>query len=297
MSAFDAQTRTLISRAQLNRPLARRIYWVLLVATIAVFTLVFLFPLYWVFSSGLKSASEVLQSPPTLIPHSVSPHNYATAWSDFNLGRYILNTTYYAVGALLLQLVFDVAAAYALSKLRPVLGNVVLALMLATLMIPATVLVIPNYLTAINVPVLHLNLVNSPMAIWLPAVANGFNIFLLKRFFDSIPEELLAAAAIDGAGPLRALWSIVLPMSRPILGVVSIFGTVAVWKDVLWPLLVLTDPTKMTVNTGLLNLTGDGIPENILMASLAIASVPTIVFFLVFQRSIMSGLTTGSLKG
>jgi multiple sugar transport system permease protein len=164
-------------------------------------------------------------------------------------------------------------------------------------MIPATVLVIPNYLTAINIPVLHLSLINSPVAIWMPAVANGFNIFLLKRFFDSIPEELLAAAAIDGAGPLRALWSIVLPMSRPILGVVSIFGTVAVWKDVLWPLLVLTDPTKSTVNTGLLNLTGDGIPENILMASLAIAALPTIVFFLVFQRSIMSGLTAGSIKG
>ncbi len=297
MSAFDVQTRTLISRAQLNRPLARRIYWVLLVLTIVVFTLVFLFPLYWLFSSGLKSASEVLQSPPTLVPHTWSFHNYSTAWSDFNLGRFIFNTTYYAIGALLLQLVFDVAAAYALSKLRPVLGNVVLGMMLATLMVPATVLVIPNYLTAINVPVLHWSLINSPVALWLPAVANGFNIFLLKRFFDSIPEELLAAAAIDGAGPIRALWSIVLPMSRPILGVVSIFGTVAVWKDVLWPLLVLPDPTKSTVNTGLLNLTGDGIPENILMASLAIASLPTIVFFLIFQRSIMSGLTAGSIKG
>ena len=297
MSAFDVRSRTLISQAQLNRPLARRIYWVLLVVTIAVFAVVFLFPLYWVFTSGLKSASEVLQSPPTLVPHTWDFHNYATAWSDFNLGRFIFNTTYYAVGAVLLQLVFDVAAAYALSKLRPVLGNVVLAMMVATVMIPATVLVIPNYLTAINVPVLHWNLINTPAAIWLPAVANGFNIYLLKRFFDSIPEELLAAAAIDGAGPLRALWSIVLPMSRPILGVVSIFGTVAVWKDVLWPLLVLTDPSKSTVNTGLLNLTGDGIPENVLMAALATASVPTIIFFLLLQRNILSGLTTGSLKG
>jgi multiple sugar transport system permease protein len=107
----------------------------------------------------------------------------------------------------------------------------------------------------------------------------------------------MAAAAIDGAGPVRTLWSIVLPMSRPILGVVSIFSTVAVWKDVLWPLLVLTDTSKLTVNTGLINLTGDGIPENILMAALAIASVPTIVFFLIFQRNIMAGLTAGSVKG
>ena len=297
MSAFDVQTRTLISRTQLSRPVAKRIYWIVLVLAILLFAVVFLFPLFWVATSGVKSASEVLQSPPTLIPHHWNFSNYSTAWSDFNLGKFIFNTAYYAVGAVLLQLIFDVAAAYALSKLRPVLGNLVLAGMLATLMIPATVLVIPNYLTAIDVPVLHWSLINSPLAIWLPSVANGFNIFLLKRFFDSIPVELMAAAAIDGAGPLRALWSIVLPMSRPILGVVSIFATVAVWKDVLWPLLVLTDPNKLTVNTGLLNLTGDGIPENILMASLAVASVPTIVFFLIFQRSIMSGLTAGSVKG
>lgn len=297
MSAFDVQNRTLISRNQLSRPLARRIYWTVLVATVVVFAFMFLFPLYWLVSSGLKSASEVEQIPQTLIPHTWQWNNFSTAWSNYDLGRFIFNTAYYALGAVVLQLVFDVAAAYALSKLRPVLGNLVLFLMLATLMIPATVLVIPNYLTAVNVPVLHWNLINNPMAIWLPSVANGFNIFLLKRFFDSIPEELMAAAAIDGAGPLRALRSIVLPMSRPILAVVSIFAMVAVWKDVLWPLLVLNDTSKMTINVGLLNLTGDGIPLNIEMASLAVAAVPTIVFFLIFQRNIMAGLTAGSLKG
>jgi multiple sugar transport system permease protein len=297
MSAFDTRGRTLISRAQLNRPRARRVYWTLLVLTIIVFAFLFLFPLYWLASSGLKSASEVEQIPQTLVPRAWQWGNFATAWSNYSLGRLIFNTAYYAFGAVVLQLIFDVSAAYALSKLRPVLGNAVLFLMLATLMIPATVLVIPNYLTAVDVPVLHWNLINSPMAIWLPSVANGFNIFLLKRFFDSIPEELMAAAAVDGAGPLRALRSIVLPMSRPILAVVSIFAMVAVWKDVLWPLLVLTDTSKMTINVGLLNLTGDGIPLNIEMASLTVAAIPTIVFFLIFQRNIMAGLTAGSLKG
>jgi multiple sugar transport system permease protein len=297
MSAFDTQTRTLISRAQLSRPAARTAYWIVLWGAVLAFALLFLFPIYWMVSGGLKSASEVLQSPPTFIPHHLGFGNYSTAWSELGLGHLILNTAWYAFGALALQLVFDVGAAYALSKLRPVLGNVVLFMMLATLMIPATVLVIPNYLTVLNLPFVHWNLLNTPWAIWLPSVANGFNIFLLKRFFDSIPEELLAAAAIDGAGPFRALWSLILPMSRPILGVVSIFAIVNVWKDVLWPLLVLTQTSKMTVNTGLTNLTGDGIPENVLMAALAISSVPTILFFLIFQRNIMAGLTTGSLKG
>jgi multiple sugar transport system permease protein len=194
------------------------------------------------------------------------------------------------------QLVFGVAAAYALSKLRPAFGNVILFMMLATLMIPATVLALPEFLTAFHMPIIGINLTNSPWVIWLPSVANGFNIFLLKRFFDSIPDELLQAAAIDGAGPVRSLWSVVLPISRPILGVVSIFAVVAVWKDFLWPLLVLTDPTKQTVNVGLYQLS-TGAAQNIFTAALVISSLPMIVFFLIFQRNIMSGLTAGSVKG
>ena len=114
-----------------------------------------------------------------------------------------MNTLYYAFGALAFQLVFDVAAAYALSKLRPVFGNAIFGLMLATLMIPAPVLVVPQYLTVADLPIVHMNLIGTPGAIWLPSVANGFSIFLLKRFFDSIPDDLMHAAAIDGAGPLQ----------------------------------------------------------------------------------------------
>ena len=297
MSAADTQTRTLISQSQLSRPRNRVIYWVVLWTLIVVFALVFLFPLYWMFSSGLKSATEVLKSPPSVVPTHPEAANYRHAWSDLDLGRFMLNTLMYAGGALAFQLVFDVSAAYALSKLRPVLGNVVLFMMLSTLMIPAMVLIIPQYLTALSVPFVHWDLLNTPWAIWLPSVANGFNIFILKRFFDSVPQDLLSAATIDGAGPLRTLWSVILPMSRPIVGVVSIFAVVNVWKDFLWPYLVLTDTSKMSINVGLYSLSGDGIPENVFMAALAMACVPTIVFFLIFQRNIMSGLTAGSLKG
>jgi multiple sugar transport system permease protein len=127
-------------------------------------------------------------------------------------------------------------------------------------------------------------------------VANGFNIFILKRFFDSVPADLLAAAALDGAGPFRTLWRVVLPISRPIIGVVSIFAAVNVWKDFLWPLLVLSDPSAQTINIGLYHLS-NGIPEDVFIAALAIACVPTIVFFLFFQRNIMAGLTAGGVKG
>ena len=295
-AANEPRTRTLISQVQLDRPVSRALYWTVFWSLMVLFAAVFLFPLYWMVTGGLKSAKEIVQTPPTVVPHHAHPSNYVSAWNDADLGRLILNTVMYAVGALGFQLVFDVAAAYAFSKLRPVFGNAVLFAMLASLMIPTTVIALPTYLTANSLPFVHWSLLNTPWAIWLPSVASAFNIFLLKRFFDSIPSELLAAAAVDGAGPLRTLWSIVLPISRPILGVVSIFAVVAVWKDFLWPLLVLTDTSVQTVNVGL-NQLSVGIPQNVLIAALAIASVPTIVFFLIFQRNIMSGLTAGSMKG
>lgn len=294
----DRPTRTLVSSAQLNRPRSRITYRIILTLVIVIFTLVFLGPLYFLFSDGLKSTQEAVQVPPTIIPAHLHPSTYADAWSRVGIGRLLFNTLYYAFGALALQLIFDVAAAYALSKLRPVLGNVIFLMMLATLMIPSMVLVVPQYLTVASLPILHLNLIGSPAAIWLPSVANAFNIFLLKRFFDSIPRELMEAAAIDGSSPLRTLRRIVLPMSRPILGVVSIFAVVAVWKDFLWPLLVEGgyNPSRETLNVGIWQAVSTT-PQNLIIAASAVAAVPTVVFFLIFQRNIMSGLTAGALKG
>ena len=289
-------TRTLISSARLNQPRGRRVYRLLVVLVIVLFTIVFTGPLYWMVTGALKSGPEVAQVPPTLYPKQPELGNYADAWTALSLGRLLLNTVWYAFGALAFQLVLDVAAAFAFSKLRPLFGKAILGLMLATLMIPSTVLVIPQYVTVINLPVFHWNMLNSPWAIWLPAVTNAFNIFLLKRFFDSIPEDYLAAAAIDGAGPFRTLLSIILPMSRPILGVVSIFSVTAVWKDFLWPLLVEPSAQNRTVNVGIYAFS-TGLTQNVVIAGAVIAAVPTVVFFLVFQKHIMSGLTAGGLKG
>ena len=284
-------TRTLISQSQLRRGRGRFLYWTLLVLVLGVFSLAFIGPLYWMVTGALKSGQEIAQTPPTLFPADPQPQNYSDAWYRLNLAKLLFNTFYYAIGAVVFQLVLDTAAAYALSKLRPILGNVILGLMLATLMIPAMVLIVPQYVTAID-----LNLLDSPFAIWLPAVANAFNIFLLKRFFDSIPEDLLAAATMDGAGPVRTLWSIVLPISRPILGVVSIFAVTAVWKDFLWPKLVMPSPETRTVSVGIYAFAG-GTPMNVVVAAAVIAAIPTVIFFLIFQKNIMSGLTAGSLKG
>jgi multiple sugar transport system permease protein len=288
--------RTLISDAQIGRGRGKILYWTVLATVVVFFTAVFIGPLYWMVTGALKSGQEIAQTPPTLFPEHPQPSNYSDAWNDLNLGKLMFNTFYYAAGAVVFQLIFDTAAAYALSKLRPIFGNVVLGLMLATLMIPAMVLIVPQYVTAIDLPFVHVSLLDSPWAVWLPLIANAFNIFLLKRFFDSIPEDLMAAAMVDGASPLRTLWSIILPMSRPILGVVSIFAVTAVWKDFLWPKLVMPSPETRTLSVGIYAFSG-GSPMNEVVAASVIAAVPTVIIFLIFQRNIMAGLTTGSLKG
>jgi len=291
-------TRTLISSVQLNRPQGKIIYRLVLTLVIVVFTLIFIGPMYFLFTDGLKSTQEAIASPPTLYPHHIYPGTYKAAFDRLDIAQLMWNTLYYAIGALVFQLVFDVAAAYSLSALRPLLGNVVLFLMLATLMIPATVLVVPQYVTMVSLPILHLNLIGTPEAIWLPSVANAFNIYLLKRFFDSIPRDYIDAAQVDGASPGRILLRIVLPISRPILAVVSIFGLVAVWKDFLWPLLSEYGytPTRETLNVGIWQASQET-PQNLIIAASAMAAIPTIVFFLIFQRNIMAGLTAGGIRG
>lgn len=287
--------RTLLSPRQLATTPGRFGYWLVFLVVFVVFTVVFVLPFAWMLLGATKSAPELAQVPPTILPAEWHPETYAQAWSHLELAKYFGNSVLITAGAWLIQLAVDVPAAYALSKLRPVLGKAVLGLMLATLMLPATALLVPMYLTITDVPLLHLNLINSPVAIWLPAAANAFNIYLLKGFFDQIPTDLVDAARVDGAGSVTTMVRIVLPLARPILGVVSIFAIVASWKDFIWPLLVFPDPELQTLSVALQRVAADT-PINLLLAGLALASLPVVVAFLFFQRQILAGLTAGGIK-
>ncbi|MFY4722812.1 carbohydrate ABC transporter permease [Streptomyces sp. LaBMicrA B280] len=288
--------RTLISPATLARPRGRAIYWTVFTAVVVLFALAFLFPVYWMVTGAMKSPDEVARTPPTLVPEHWHTGAYADAWDLMQLPQHLWNTVVQAAGAWALQLVFCTAAAYALSKLRPAFGKVILGGILATLMVPAQALVVPKYLTVADLPLLHTSLLNDPLAIWLPAVANAFNLYLLKRFFDQLPRDVLEAAEIDGAGKLRTLWSVVLPMSRPVLGVVSIFALVAVWQDFLWPLMVFSDTDKQPISVALVQLS-QNIQLTVLLAAMVIAGIPMVALFLVFQRHIIAGISAGSTKG
>jgi multiple sugar transport system permease protein len=291
-------SRTLVSVADYRRSKIRNEYWAVLVGTTAVFAAVFLFPMYWLIAGALRSPAELADTTPSLIPRTFQPGNYADAWNSLQIAHFFLKTVEYAAGGWLIQLLVDVAAAYALSRLRPVFGKVVLGAILASLMLPAAALLVPTYLTVADLPIFHRNLLSTPWALWLPGAANAVNIWLLKRFFDQLPQDLLDAASIDGAGRLTTLTRIVLPLSRPVLAVVSIFAIVGIWKDFLWPYLVLQDPEAQTLSVALARLsTTSYVTPNELLAGMVIASVPMVVVFLVFQRHILAGLSAGSLKG
>ncbi|WP_335982552.1 MULTISPECIES: carbohydrate ABC transporter permease [Streptomycetaceae] len=292
-------TRSLLSDQELARPRNRRVYFAVLTVTVLVFCAAFLFPLYWMASSALETPKQFAAQTPTLLPKSVHLAAYHDAWTQMDIAHFFLNTVYYAVGGWFIQIAVDVCAAYALSKLRPAFGKVVFAGMLASLMLPAAALLVPAYLTVTDLPILHVSLLNSPWGLWLPGAANAFNIYVLRRFFDQIPGDILDAAAIDGAGRLQVLLRVVLPLSRPVLAVISIFSVVGMWKDFLWPLLVLQDPDKQTLSVALhrLSTSTTQVPPTEMIAGLAIAAVPMIVLFLFFQRHILGGLSAGALKG
>lgn len=292
----DRGPRSLASPMSLRSPRGRAVYWTVFVGMLVLFVVAFLFPIYWMITGAMKSTPELVANPPTVIPQAWHPGNYAKAWSDMDLGQYLTNTVVQAGGAWLLQIILCTTAAYALSKLKPLFGQIIMGGILATLMVPAQALVVPKYLTVLDLPFVHANLLNTPLAIWLPAVANAFNLYLLKRFFDQIPNDLMEAASLDGAGPLRTLWYIVLPIARPVLGVVSIFAVVAVWQDFLWPLLVFTDGSEQPISVGVVQLAAN-LPLNETLAALVLASAPLVAVFLIFQRHIIAGLGAGSVKG
>lgn len=289
-------TRTLISAATLARPRGKAVYWTVFTGVVLLFALAFLFPVYWMVTGAMKSPDEIARTPPTLVPEHWHLGGYTDAWDLMQLPRHLWNTVVQAAGAWAFQLVFCTAAAYALSKLRPAFGKVILGGILATLMVPAQALVVPKYLTVADLPFLHTSLLNDPLGIWLPAAANAFNLYLLKRFFDQLPRDVLEAAEIDGAGTPRILWSVVLPMSRPVLGVVSIFALVAVWQDFLWPLMVFSDTGKQPISVALVQLS-QNIQLTVLIAAMVIAGIPMVTLFLVFQRHIIAGISAGSTKG
>jgi multiple sugar transport system permease protein len=293
----DEEDRAALSPADWRRPLVRRSMRLSHAVLLVLLVVCGLGPLLLLAKFAVTPTQDILRTPLDVFPHGVAWGNLSEAWTDVQVSRYFLNTVVLAAGAWASQIVVATTGGYLLSVLRPRWGKVVQAAVLSTLFVPAVVLLVPLYLVILDPPVWGESLMNSYWAVWLPAGASAFNVLLVQRFFDSLPREVFEAARVDGAGPFRLFWSIVLPMSRPILGVVSVFAVIASWKDFLWPLLVLRDPDiqPLSVRLPSLQATTD---LGVLMAALAISTLIPVLLFLVFQRLFLRGAGLGgAVKG
>jgi len=298
-SGNSESDRSIVSTAERRMPRARLAFGGVHTFLLVTLVVVGLGPILWLAKAAITPTQDTLRQPFALWPNGVDWANLSQAWNDIHIDQYFFNTIAIALGAWFFQLLIATTGAYTLSVLRPRYAGVLNALVIATLFIPSVVLLVPLYLTIVNPPLLgrDYSLLNNYLAVWLPMAANAFNIMLVKRFFDNLPRDVIEAARTDGAGPVRLFWSIVLPMSKPILGVVSVFAIIAAWKDFLWPMLVLPDPAIQPLSVRLPAVESQT-ELDVFLAALAIATIIPVVMFLAFQRVFLrSAGLGGAVKG
>lgn len=291
-TASRSLERSNVSDYDLARTRTRFTFRLVVGLTVVVLSIVSAGPLLWLAKSATSTTQDILTQPFSLWPSGIQWQNLADAWNQIQIGRFTLNSLAITGGEVIVAVFSAVTLGYVLAVLRPKYGPVLNAAIMATLFIPGVISLIPLYLTVID-----LGLLDSYWAIWLPNGVSAFNVLIMKQYFQTIPRELFEAAHIDGAGPVRILWSIVLPMSRPIIGVVALLAFVASWKDFLWPLLALPTPAKQPLSVGLATVAPQA-DLAVLMAGMFIAVLIPIAVFIAFQKQFLTGAgSAGAIKG
>ncbi|MGW0819402.1 carbohydrate ABC transporter permease [Streptomyces viridiviolaceus] len=293
----ERQERGILSSHDLARPGLRTTFLGSRAVLLVGLFVVSVGPVLWLVKAAVSSTRDTLRDPFALWPDGVQWDNLEQAWTTVRIGEYLANTFWVAGGSTALTLFVAVTGAYSLSVLRPRYAKAVTALVLATLFVPSVVVLVPLYLTVLDVPLVGVNLLNSFWAVWLPAATNSFVVLIVKRFFDNLPRELFEVAKVDGAGPFRIFWHLVLPMSRPVIGVTVLLTFITGWKEFLWPLLVLPDAEKQPLSVALPRLS-ETAELSLLMAGLFISVIIPIALFLLFQRQFLRAAgQAGAIKG
>jgi len=261
---------------------------------LAAIALVMLFPLLWLVSTSLKSPAEnIFQFPPQLLPSQPTLANYVRVWQTNPFGRYLFNSTAIALLTVGLNLLFCALAAYPLARLNFRGREVIFNLIVATIMIPFQIVMIPLYILTVK-----LNITNTYIGIIFPAIASAFGIFLLRQAFASVPKEMEEAARMDGCSELGLWWFIMLPAIQPALMTLAIFVFIGSWSDFLWPLIVLNKPDLYTLPLGVANLAGTfSLDWRMIAAGSVISIAPVLVLFLFLQRYIVPTDAGSGVKG
>lgn len=251
-----------------------------------------LLPLVWMASVSLMAPGEATHYPPPLLPAAPSWHNYRELFAQAGMGGYVINSLGIATGLTLSSVLFNVMAGYAFAKLQFRGREALFRTLLAALVIPGQVAMLPLFLM-----LKQLGLVNTWAGVILPGMASVFGIFLVRQYARTLPDELLEAARIDGAGEWRIFVTIVLPLLRPIVVTLAMFAFLASWNDFMWPLIVLTDGSLHTLPVALASLSREHVQDaELMMAGAVVTILPVLLIFLALQRHYLAGLTMGSIK-
>jgi putative chitobiose transport system permease protein len=279
------------NRQQYQQPLGKNIFIYILLIIIAV---AMLFPLLWLLSTALKSSGEnIFQFPPQFIPSQPTLENFVKVWQSHPFAQYLWNSTIIAGLTVVGNLLFSSLAAYPLARLNFTGRDVIFAIIIATIMIPFQIVMIPLYVLTIK-----LGLKNSYFGVIFPSLASAFGIFLLRQALRGIPQELEDAARIDGCNDWQIWWLIMLPLIKPALITLSIFTFIGSWSDFLWPLLILDRPEYYTLPLGLANLAGAfSLDWRLVAAGSIIATAPVFIVFLILQKYIVATDSATGIKG
>jgi len=281
-------SRYLIDKHFLRQHTYRLLLYLLLLVSCAIMLL----PFFWMVTTSFKLESEVLRMPPQWFPKDWLWRNYIKAWNVAPFGRYFFNSFFMAITTTIGEVITTILAAYAFAKMRFFGKNVLFAILLATLMIPGQMLLIPNYVT-----ITRLGWFDRYEALIIPWLASVFGIFLLRQFFRSIPDELQDAARIDGCSRLRFLWQIVVPLSKPAIMTVALLKFLGSWNAFLW-VLIMTNSNKMrTVPVGLTLFSSEvGTAYEQLMAASVLAIIPVLILFFFTQKQFIQGVARTGIK-
>lgn len=252
-----------------------------------------LFPMYWLFTNALTPISGTPPLTPILIP-AFRFDNFERLFGGTRYYvNWMLNSLTVALATTAWHVIFDTMAGYAFAKRRFPGRELLFALLLSTLMVPIHVTLIPTYIITRN-----LGLIDTLLGVILPGTASVFGIFLMRQYIQTLPSELEEAARIDGCSELRVFWEIILPLCKPAIAALAIFTFVRYWNDFLWPLIVTNRPQNYTLTVGVANLQGEFMTDwGVIFAGAAMAALPTIAFFLAFQKYFLEGVRMGALKG
>ncbi|MEU5726663.1 carbohydrate ABC transporter permease [Micromonospora sp. NPDC047738] len=273
-----------------RRPPATR--QVLMYALLVALSILVLAPVVWAMLSSFKTQTELAQHPPTLLPDSFAPTNYTEALATFNFTTYLKNSVLVTVSATVLTLVINTMAAYGLAKYNFRGRNILFLVTLGTIMIPLQIILIPVYQVAAD-----LHLVNSLWGLIIPPAATPTGVFLLRQYMLSIPDELIEAARIDGAGEFWIFLRVVVPLCGAPIAVLAIFSVIWRWNDFLWPLIISQDQDKYTLPVALAQFDSQlVVPFNYILAMSVVSMLPVIIIFLVLQRHITRGIASTGLK-